>query len=230
MPVLASVVVLSLGAGIGVNATVFSWIQTFVFDPLPGVSQSGRLHFVEAITDTGAYPGSSWLEFRDLRATTKSFQDLTAFRMVPLYVGTPGHTERAYGQVVAGNFFDVLNLKPLAGRLLQPADTARPGGDPVAVISYDYWQSHFAGAATAIGSAVRVNDATITVVGVAPRAFQGTVLGLTFDMWMPATLAPVLVPGSTELDHDQPVVELGGSRVVGVGVSLSGVPAGDGRA
>jgi putative ABC transport system permease protein len=200
MPVLASVVVLSLGAGIGVNTTVFSWIQTFVFNPLPGVAESGSLHFVEAITDTGAFPGSSWLEFRDLRATSRSFRDLTAFRMVPLYIGTPGHTERAYGQLVAGNFFDLLELKPAAGRLIQPADAVRPGAEPIAVISFDYWQSHFAGAAAAIGSTVRVNDATITVIGVAPKAFQGSVLGLTFDMWMPATLATALVPGSTELE------------------------------
>jgi predicted permease len=200
MPALALVVVLSLGAGIGVNTTVFSWIQTFVFDPVPGVAKSGSLHFVEAVTDTGAYPGSSWLEFRDLSARLESFQSLTAFRMVPLYVGEPGRTERAYGQVVAGNFFDLLDLKPAAGRLLQEADAARPGGEPVAVISYDYWQSHFAGAASMVGSAVRVNDASVTVVGVAPREFQGSILGLSFDMWMPATLAPVLVPGSKELD------------------------------
>jgi predicted permease len=200
MPVLASVVVLSLGAGIAVNTTVFSWIQTFVFDPLPGVAKSGSLHFVEAVTDTGANPGSSWQEFRDLSARLRSFQRLTAFRMVPLYVGEPGRTERAYGQIVAGNFFDLLNLKPAAGRLLQEADAAKPGGDPVTVISYDYWQSHFAGAAGAVGSSLRVNNASITVVGVAPREFQGSTLGLSFDMWMPATLAPVLVPGSKELE------------------------------
>ena len=200
MPVLASVVVLSLGAGIGVNTTVFSWIQTFVFNPLPGVAKSGSLHFIEPITDTGAYPGASWLEFRDLRDRIKSFQDLTAFRMVPLYVGVPGRTERAYGQLVAGNFFDLLNLKPTAGRLLQAADVTRPGGEPVVVISYDYWQSHFSGADSAIGSTLRVNDASVTVVGVAPREFQGSILGLSFDMWMPATMATVLVPGSTELD------------------------------
>lgn len=200
MPVLASVVVLSLGAGIGVNTTVFSWIQTFVFNPLPGVQKSGSLYFIEPTTDTGAYPGSSWLEFRDFRERITSFQDLSAARMVPLYVGAPGRTERAYGQLVSGNFFDALNLTPAAGRLLQMADAARPGGDPVVVISHDYWRSHFSGADSAIGSTLRVNDATVTVVGIAPREFQGSLLGLSFDMWMPATMATVLVPGSTELD------------------------------
>ncbi len=200
MPVLASVVVLSLGAGIGVNTTVFSWIQTFVFNPVPGVANSGSLHFIEPVTDTGGYPGASWAEFRDLTDRIGTFQPLTASRMAPLYVGAPGRTERAYGQLVSGNFFAVLDLKPAAGRLLQAADAVRPGGEPVAVISYDYWQSHFAGAHSAIGSTLRVNDATVTVVGIAPREFQGSVLGLSFDMWMPATMATVLIPGSRELD------------------------------
>ena len=199
MPVLASVIVLSLGAGIGVNATVFSWIQTFVFNPIPGVARSGNLHFIEAVTETGAYPGVSWSEYRDLRERVKSFRDVAASRMVPLYVGRPGQTERAYGQFVSGNFFDVLNLQPTRGRLLQPADAARPGGEPVVVISYDYWQAHFARGDEAIGSSVRVNDAEVTVVGVAPRDFQGSLLGLSFDMWIPATMATVLMPGSKEL-------------------------------
>lgn len=200
MPVVALVIVISLGVGIGVNATVFSWIQTFVFNPVPGVARSGQLYFVEPVTDTGANPGASWLEFRDLADRIATFKSLTAFRMAPLYVGEPGRTERAYGQFVSGNFFEVLNLRPAAGRLLQPADTSTRGGAPAVVISYDYWRSHFAQSESAVGATLRVNDAELTIVGVAPREFQGSVLGLSFDMWTPATLAPVLMPGSTELD------------------------------
>lgn len=200
MPVLAAVIVVSLGAGIGVNATVFTWIQTVVFNPLPGVTGGRSFYFVEAVTDTGAYPSSSWREYGDLRDRLRAFRELTAFRMAPLYVGDPGRTERAYAQLVSGNFFDVLNLRPLRGRLLQPADTARPGGDLVAVISYDYWQSHFAGADDVLQRTLRANDQVLTIVGVAPKDFQGSVLGLSFDVWLPATIAPVMYPGSNELD------------------------------
>ena len=76
----------------------------------------------------------------------------------------------------------------------------RPGGEPVVVISHAYWQTRFGGAATALGQTVRVNDRQLTIIGVTPERFQGTVLGLTFDLWMPATLAPVLLAGSRELD------------------------------
>lgn len=204
MPVVAVVIVVSLAAGIGVNTTVFSWIQTVVFNPLPGVVDGRGFYFVEAVTETGAYPSSSWQEYGDLQERLKSFQQLTAFRMAPLYVGDPGRTERAYSQLVSGNFFEVLGLRPAMGRLLVPADTAQPGRDPVAVISFDYWQTHFAGAPDVLTKTLRANDQVLSIVGVAPRDFQGSVLGLTFDVWIPATMAPVMFNGSNELsDRDQ---------------------------
>ena len=79
MPLTAAVVVGSLGVGIGVNATVFSWIQAVVFSPIPGVSDSGSFQLVEPRADTGSYPGMSWLEYRDLRESMSSFRDLLAF-------------------------------------------------------------------------------------------------------------------------------------------------------
>ena len=67
MPVLAIVVVASLAVGIGVNTAVFSWVQAMILQPLPGVPDTGRMHLVEPRTESGSYPGASWLEYRDLR-------------------------------------------------------------------------------------------------------------------------------------------------------------------
>ncbi len=219
MPVLATVIVVSLGAGIGVNATVFSWIQTIVFNPLPGVTGGRSFYFVEAVTETGGYPSSSWREYGDLHERLRSFTELTASTMAPLYVGQPGQTERAYAQMVAGNFFDVLGLRPVRGRLLQPADTARPGGDPVAVISYDYWQSHFVGADDVVQKTFRANDQVLTIVGVAPREFQGSILGLSFDMWLPATMSPVMFPGGDMTDRNLRGYSVMGRLAPGVSVA-----------
>jgi predicted permease len=199
-PVAAAVVVLSLGVGIGANTVVFSWIQARLLKPLPGVAGGARLHLVEARTEAGTYPGVSWLEYRDLQERLRSFRDLIAFRMAPLYVGETGRVERAYGQLVSGNFFSALGLRPARGRFLRPDDVARPGGEPVAVISYGFWQRRLGGTSDAVGQTLRVNGRDLTIVGVAPREFQGTVLGLNFDLWLPATLAPVMLPGSRELD------------------------------
>ena len=90
---LAVVVVVSLGVGIGVNTAVFSWIQAMVLQPLPGVVGGGSFHLVEPRAETGSYPGMSWLEYRDLQERLHAFPALLAFRMVPLNVGESGRPE-----------------------------------------------------------------------------------------------------------------------------------------
>jgi predicted permease len=201
MPGLAAVVVLSLGVGIGVNTAVFSWIQAIVLKPIPGVDNSGSFYHVEPKADTGTYPGMSWTEYRDLTSRLSSIEDLVASRMAPLNVGESGRTERTYAQLVSGSFFGALRLTPAAGRFIRRDEVERPGAEPVVVVSHDYWQTHFAGSPAAIGRTIRVNDNQLTVIGVAPRDFQGTILGLQFDFWVPATLAPSLFAGSTELNE-----------------------------
>jgi predicted permease len=199
MPLTTAVVLLSLGVGIGVNTTIFSWIQAVILQPLPAVSQSGSYQSIEARTDTGAYPGLSWPEYIDMCDRVRSFRGLLAFRMVPFYVGELGAAERTYGLLISGNYFTLLGLKPAIGRLIQPEDVSRPGREPVVVISYGYWRTRFGGSLNAIGQKIRVNNSLLTVVGVTPERFQGTVLGLDFSLWTPATLTPVLLSGSTEL-------------------------------
>jgi predicted permease len=201
MPGLAAVVVLSLGVGIGVNTAVFSWIQAIVLKPIPGVDNSGSFFHVEPVADTGTFPGMSWAEYRDLKTQLTSIDELVAFRMAPLNVGDTGRTERTYAQLVSGNFFPALGLRPVAGRLLRPDEAERPGGEPVVVISHEYWRTHFAGSRDAVGRTMRVNDSQLTIIGVAPENFQGTILGLQFDLWVPATLAPALFAGSKELEE-----------------------------
>jgi predicted permease len=200
MPALAAVIAISLGAGIGVNTVVFSWIQAVVARPIPGVADAASFFLIEPRTDAGIHPGASWLEYRDLRERLRSFQGVLAYRMVPLYVGESGRVERAYGLLVSGNYFAALGLRPVLGRLLTDDDVARTGREPVAVISYDYWRDQFGGAADVLERTLRVNGNELPIVGVAPNGFQGTVLRLNFDVWLPATLAPSILNGSRELD------------------------------
>ena len=109
MPGLAAVVILSLGIGIGVNTTVFSWIQVLLLKPIPGVADSGSFYHIDPKSDTGTYPGLSWAEYQDLKPRLQSIEELVAFRMAPLNVGEPGRTERTYAQLVSGNLFDALH-------------------------------------------------------------------------------------------------------------------------
>ena len=200
MPLLAAVVVGSLGVGIGVNTTIFSWIQALSLSPLPGVPGAGDLLLLEARSESGSHPGLSWQEFQELQRRLPSFRALFASRMTALNLGESGRTERIYSLLVSGNYFSALGLSPALGRFISAEEAARPGGEPVAVISYDFWQARLAGSRNVLGRRLRFNDREVAIVGVAPRDFQGTILGLTFDVWVPATLAPVLLNGSRELD------------------------------
>ena len=198
-PLLSAVVLLSLGLGIGANTVIFSWINSLVFRPLPGVTDASRFTLVEPRSETGSYPGASWTEYRDLAAQLPSFDWLLAYKMQPLSFGEPGHEERVYAQLVSGNYFAALGLHPALGRLLGNEETAQSGAAPVVVISHGFWQSHFAGAPAVLGRPIRLNEQTLTIVGVAPVGFMGTTTGLSFDLWVPATMAPVLLNGSNEL-------------------------------
>jgi predicted permease len=200
MPVVAAVVVVSLGIGIGINTAVFSWIQAVVLSPIPAVERSASFYNVEPKSDTGSYPGVSWREYRDLESKLTAIDTLIAFRGAPLNVGESGRTERTYAQLVSGNYFAGLGLRPAAGRFIRPDEADVPGAEPVVVLSHDYWQTRYGGNDSAIGQTIKVNDSQLTIVGVAPEGFQGTIMGLQFDLWVPATMAPVLVSGSSELE------------------------------
>jgi predicted permease len=198
-PFVALVIVASLAIGIGVNTSVFSWVQARLLHPLPGVSGSASLQLVEPQNDSGMFVGTSWLEYQDLRSRLTTLPNVIASRMTPAYVGEPGSVERVYGVLVSDNYFSALDVQPEIGRTFQPSDLSGDGREPVVVISYGLWQTRFKGSREIVGQTLRVNGQPLTIIGVTPDVFQGTTLGLNFDVWMPATMAPVVVAGSGEL-------------------------------
>ncbi len=197
----AAVIVGSLAVGIGVNLAVFSWIQAVGFRPLPGVADAASFKIVELETGDGHSAGTSWAEFRDLQRDTRAFASLFVYRMAPFTLGDAVAPTRAYGMLVSGNYFPALGLRPAAGRFFHADEVERSGAAAVAVISWDLWKSRFALEEDAIGGQILVNDRALTIIGVTPRGFQGTILGLTFDVWAPATLAPVIFGGSREIEE-----------------------------
>jgi len=200
MPALATVIIVSLAIGIGVNTTIFSWIQMILFQPMPAVNGAANFLMVEPSSETGGYPGASWLEYRDLQTRLPALRDVVASQMVPFNVGVPGNIERTHGQLVSGNFFSALGLKPALGRFIRPEEAERPGTEPVVVISYDYWQTRFRSAPEAVGQKLRINERDLTIIGVAPKEFQGTMVPLKFELWVPATMTPALLGGVRDLE------------------------------
>ena len=140
-PWFTAVAVLTLGLGIAVNSTVFSWIDSVLLHPFPGVGNPGELALIETVTPTDEYlVATSYLDYRDYRDDLKLVSGVALGRFTPLSVGADGKTARAWAELVSANYFDVLRVKPVLGRTFLPEEGGNlEGGAPVAVISYRTW-------------------------------------------------------------------------------------------
>lgn len=196
-PFLSAIIVGSLAIGIAANTIVFTWLSHAYFCPLPG-TQSDGLVSVETIDDTGNYVATSWREYLDLAERVPSLTGVAAQRSRALRIGDSTDGIRASAQWVSGNFFSVLGVRPHLGRFFNPAES-REGGPPVVVVSHDYWRRSLGGRADVIGQTLKLNDVVAIIIGVAPEGFRGGYNALSFDLWVPASLAPQLLPSSTEL-------------------------------
>ncbi len=202
-PWFTAVVVLTLGLGIAVNTTVFSWIDSVLLHPFPGAGDPRELALIETVTPTGEYlVNTSYLDYLDYRDNLKLVSGVALGRFTPLSVGADGKTARAWAELVSANYFDLLKVKPVLGRTFLPEEGRdQDGGAPVAVISYAMWQARFAGDSKVLGKTIRLNRHELTIIGVAPREFHGTLAGVLYDVWMPVTMATAMGTGNGTLHY-----------------------------
>src|SRR5580658_4815452 len=140
----AAVAVLTLAIGIGASATVFTWIDAVLLQPLGGVADPSRLVTVESVTPGGEFVPNSYPDFIDFRKYLKKLDGIAVTHPVAFSVGREDQAERVWGELVSGNFFSVLGVKPEAGRLFLPAEFEdSPGKFPIVVISDRFWRSHY---------------------------------------------------------------------------------------
>ncbi|MBK8005722.1 MAG: ABC transporter permease [Gemmatimonadetes bacterium] len=180
---------LVLGLGIGATSTVFTWLQGCVINPLPVVPAVSRLIIADTRGRDGEPASVSWPDFKDWRAHSGTM-DLTAWDMTRWGSARSGTTERAWGTLVAGNYFDALGVQGGQGRLLTMTD--EEAAAPVAVLGHSFWRRRFAGDSAVLGRTVLLNGAPFTIVGVAPARFTGTSIGLDFQFYLPITAWPLL--------------------------------------
>jgi macrolide transport system ATP-binding/permease protein len=195
---LAAVVTLALG--IGANATVFTWLKAVIFNPLPGV-EAGNLVSVRWRSAQGNNASFSWPDFVDIRSRNQTLQGLAVGRMTAMSLGAGNQAERVWGMLVSANYFDTLGVKPALGRTFAGEEDRNPGGHPIAVISHHLWQTRFGGDAAIVGRQVLLNKQNFTIVGVTPEPFQGSTLGLRFDLWVPAMMQQAIFSGAGSLDQ-----------------------------
>jgi predicted permease len=187
------VAVLTLAVGIAASTTVFSWIDSVLVRPIPGVTNGHELLSFESQAPNGEFMGSSYPDYQDHRDHLKLLAGLAVTKPDPLSIGDEDHAERIWGELVSGNYFAVLGVKPAAGRFFSPEEYGdKQGGYPVAVISYSLWKRRFSTDPGVIGSTIRVNRQKLTIIGVAPAEFRGTLPGLAFETWIPLMMAPQL--------------------------------------
>jgi len=203
-PFVTSVAVLSLALGIGANAAIFSLFDQLLLRPMP-VPAADRLVNLSA---PGPKPGSqscsqagscedvfSYPMFRDLQKQQRVFTNIAAHRSFGANLAYKGQTLSAEGMLVSGSYFQVLQVQPALGRLFDSSDDRLVGEAPVVVLSHGYWTSKFGADPGVLNQPIIVNGQTLTVVGVAPRGFDGTTLGTKPSVFVPITLRGTMNPG-----------------------------------
>jgi predicted permease len=201
-PGLTLIAVLSLGLGIGATATVFTWLDAMVLNPLPAIpAWRDQVVVVHTRAPEGGTWDVSWPDFRDWRDGARTV-DLAAWDMLPVGLRDgSGPAERAWSVPVSGNFFEELQVRPALGRVLRMDDET--GRLPVAVLGYRYWQRRFASDSGIVGRTITLNGTGFTVVGVAARRFVGTYIGMDMHVYVPMTTFPLLTPEGAALLQDR---------------------------
>jgi len=187
------IAVLTLAAGIAANSTVFSWIDGVLLHPVPGVTDPARLVAFETVAPNGDSLLTSYPDYRDYRDRLKLMSGLAGAMILPFSIGQDVHAEHVWGELVTGNYFAVLGVRPILGRTFTPDEYGdAQGAHPVVVIGERLWRRRFNADPAAVGQLLRVNRQQLTIVGVVPAKFLGSVPGLAFDMWVPITMGAQL--------------------------------------
>src|SRR6202000_25188 len=187
---------ITLALGIGANTAIFSVMNQILLRRLP-VRDPGELVVLHApgpstgrvSTDADATESFSYPMYKGLRDGSSNSIAISARSSSDASLASQGQTERGRLELVTGNYFDVLGVVPAIGRVFSPADEKNPGGDPLAVLSYNYWSRRFASDPNVLNKTILVNNVPMTIVGVSRNGFTGVQVGQTPDVFVPMSMA-----------------------------------------
>lgn len=203
-PLLSLVVVLSLGLGIGANTAIYSLLHQIVLESLP-VPHPEQLALVTSPHEFKNGRGStnnsgdmdytfSYPFFRELEKHSGGIAGLAGFRDFGANLAFAHQTISSSVEAVSGQYFSTLGVQPVIGRAITPEDDRPGAGNPVAVLGYGYWSDKLGGRTDVLNQTIRVNGQPFTIVGVAPRGFDGTTIGEDPAVFVPIALKPLLTP------------------------------------
>jgi len=202
------IAVLTLALGIGANTAIFSLTDQILFRLLP-VEKPAEL---VALRSPGTKGGRVWSDgddaasfsypiYKALRDRSDAFSGLLARFAIPLSVAGAGRTERADGELVSGNYFEVLGVRPALGRVFNQEDDRTPGAHPVVVLSHAYWTRRFGSDPAILNKTLTVNGILMTVIGVSREGFRGVQVGQTPDVFIPMMMTPQMTPNQNDLNN-----------------------------
>jgi len=194
-PGFTAIAVLTLALGIGVNTTIFSMVNAILLKPLP-VDRPDELVDIYSRPSnmTEEFGTTSWLDYQEYRDQSETLSGIVAYTNFFANFAREGRSELIVGEVVSGNYFDVLGVPPRLGRSFAPEETATELTHPVTVLSHGFWQSRFGADPAVLGQTVRLNSTDYTVIGVAPASFGGMMPAVRAQMWVPTMMIEDIEP------------------------------------
>ena len=195
-PAFSAIAILTLALGIGANTAIFSLIHQILLQrlPVPNPSELVVLRSPGPVTghisDDGDYSESfSYRIYKGLRDNNNVLSGMLARYSFSASVASRGQTERSSGELVSGNYFEVLGVRPALGRVFNQEDDRVPGAHPLVVLSHNYWMHRFGGDPSILNRSLLINDAELTVVGVSRAGFTGVQAGQSPDIFVPLMMA-----------------------------------------
>ena len=206
-PLFAMVAIVSLALGIGANSAIFTLIDQVLLRRLPVSHPEQLVMLYQQATNMGSNLGArmhSYPLYQDLRRRAEPFSDVLCRRLFDASVSIDNQTERVEAEMVSGNYFTMLGVTAVAGRVLNSAEDDQVyQGHPVAVLSHTYWMSRFAGDRGVVGKKILVNNYPMTIVGVSQAGFAGVDPTRSPAIRVPILMKPSMVPelGWVSLDN-----------------------------
>jgi predicted permease len=194
-PAFAVVAVLTLALGIGTNTAIFSLVNAVLLRPLSGIANPNQIVSMFRMQANDPFSVMGYPDYKDYRDRSQSFSGLAAHCATWMNLGS-GTPERIMGDMVTGNYFSVLGVRPVFGRMIIAEDDKTQDGSPVVVLSYSLWQQKFGASHGILGSTINLNGYPFTVIGVAPRQFIGVLAGVPADVWVPMSMLNEAMPSA----------------------------------
>lgn len=189
------IAIVTLALGIGANTAIFSLVNTVLLRPLQ-IEKPEQVYSIIPTSKAVALSAFSYPDYVDFRDRNDVLSGMVATRFAPIHLGRGERSERMWGYLVTGNYFDVLGAKAFMGRTFAPEEDKTELTHPVVVLSYNSWQRRFGSDPEIVGKDITLNGHSFNIIGVAPKGFNGTEIIAEAELYVPIMMVGWIEPGN----------------------------------